>query len=171
MKNVYQSNKLVVGGGVPDAPDRRKLHRTFEMISTLLIYHAVGRPALWPPRWRTIKYFRLCLGSHPSVRCADSFPQGKPKHIVRPLSKIIVIVFTAKLSERSRPFPTVHSAMCDNYLWCIPPVGAHSVRPRVFAVFGGERSGTARYAGRCEHRPLQIVLRFSANDLCFFPAR
>ena len=24
--------------------------------------------------------FRLCVGNHPSVRCADSFPQGKPNH-------------------------------------------------------------------------------------------
>ena len=86
--------KIVVGGGVLDAPDWYENYRTFA------IYCAVGRPALWPPESWNIAY-RLCAGNHPSVRCADSaqtaagplcrfatsprpagsHPQGKPTHI------------------------------------------------------------------------------------------
>ena len=57
--------KIVVGGGVLDAPDWYESYRTFA------IYCAVGRPALWPPESWNIAY-RLCAGNHPSVRCADS---------------------------------------------------------------------------------------------------
>ena len=39
------------------------------------------------------------------------------------------------------------------------PVGAHIVRPQPFAICNGECLGTARHAGRCKHRPLQINLR------------
>ena len=39
--------KIVVGGGVLDAPDWYENYRTFA------IYCAVGRPALWPPQGLT----------------------------------------------------------------------------------------------------------------------
>ena len=46
--------KIVVGGGVLDAPDWYENYRTFA------IYCAVGRPALWPPENWNIAYI---LGS------------------------------------------------------------------------------------------------------------
>ena len=46
--------KIVVGGGVLDAPDWYENYRTFA------IYCAVGRPALWPPESWNIAYI---LGS------------------------------------------------------------------------------------------------------------
>ena len=46
--------KIVVGGGVLDAPDGYENYRTFA------IYCAVGRPALWPPESWNIEYI---LGS------------------------------------------------------------------------------------------------------------
>ena len=71
--------------------------------------------------------FRPCLRNHPSVRSADSFPQGKPNRVVgSSKSKNGILLM---LSERSRPFPTVHFIMCGNIYGAPPPVGAHNVRP------------------------------------------
>ena len=39
------------------------------------------------------------------------------------------IVYTVWALERSRPFPTDWFIMCNRHFPCIPPVGAHNVRP------------------------------------------
>ena len=112
--------KIVVGGGVLDAPDWYKNYRTFA------IYCAVGRPALWPPESWNIAYI---LGSAQGItlqsaartaRKQRSVPSVASRHLPAPRGVTLkgapkytadyqpkfVMAFTTKLSERSRPFPT-----------------------------------------------------------------
>ena len=67
--------------------------------------------------------FRLCVGNHPSVRCADSFPQGKPNHRAGGGH----MDFLWHPTQSSGPVKTVpYSAFYNEQSTfpCIPPVGA-----------------------------------------------
>ena len=111
-----------VGSGVPDAPNGRKFYCTFQFGAIHQItarqgghlrpksrdFHpgwppkrACGRRALWPPdEGEQISFIRICVRNHPSVRCADSFPQGKPKYAADYQLKF-VMAYTTRFPERS----------------------------------------------------------------------
>lgn len=76
--------KIVVGGGVLDAPDWYENYRTFA------IYCAVGRPALWPPESWNIAYI---LGSAQGITLQSAartarkqrpVPSVASRHLPRP---------------------------------------------------------------------------------------